>query len=269
MGASARYASNGTRKWYQWLGFQVFSSCAVADDLRSDATGQTIGAKVYVGCDSYSVTCLKAVNGTVLSSYTTQGQVSSSPAIWDGKLYVGSVDGKVYCFDDAPRVSTGIYAASNKGEQMWSNETITISGKVHAIENYTNAYDVTKQYYPGLPNATVILSINKPDLSAVNVTTTTDNMGDFTASYSPTEVGDWGWVAYYKGQQLPYVTYNAAYTEWNSFKVTAPPIPETPTPTPTPPPSGIPVEYIYVAVAVIAIVLIAIGAYAYTKRSKK
>jgi hypothetical protein len=152
---------------------------------------------------------------------------------------------------------------------MWSNETITISGKLHATVNYTSPDEVTQPFYSGLPNASVILSINKPDLSAVNVTTTTDLYGDFSVSYSPTEAGNWGWVAYYAGQQLPYVIYDAAYTEWKPVEVVSPPSPETPTPSPPPPSEGIPVEYIYVAVAVIAIVLIAIGAYAYTKRSKK
>ena len=48
---------------------------------------------------------------------------------------------------------------------------------------------------PGLPNATVVVSFSKPDLTPVNVTTTTDKNGDFTVSYNPTEVGNWGWVA--------------------------------------------------------------------------
>jgi outer membrane protein assembly factor BamB len=243
MSMAAYSTTNGTLLWDQWLGHQVFSSPAYADDLS--------GAKVYVGCDSYSITCFNATSGKVLSVYGTDGQVVGSPAIYDGKLYVGSVDHYVYCFDDSPTVSTSIWAESNKGAQMWSNETLDICG----------------QLSPKIPNATVMLSVNKPDLSSVNVTTTTDNYGYFSVSYSPTEAGKWGWVTYYAGQQLPYVTYDAAYTEWNPVEVVSPPSPEV---SPSPPPSGgIPVEYIYVAVAVIAIALIAIGAYAYTKRSKK
>ena len=31
--------------------------------------------------------------------YTTEGNVESSPAVVDGKVYIGSTDGKLYCLD--------------------------------------------------------------------------------------------------------------------------------------------------------------------------
>lgn len=267
MGASAFSAADGSRIWYQWLGFQVFGSVALAEDRKGDANGESIGAKVYVGCDSYSVTCLRADNGTTLSSYTTEAQVASSPALWDGKLYVGSADGKVYCFDDSPRVSTTIYADSNKGEEMWNNETLTIQGKLAAAINRTNLEaETTDFYYPSLPNSEVILSITKPDMSSENVTTTTDEQGAFTVSYNPETVGNWGWVIFYEGEQLPYIIFNAAYGEWNSLEVVSPPTPQEPQ---EPPPQGMPIEYVYVAVAIIVIVIVAIGAYVFIRRTKK
>lgn len=77
-----------------------------------------------------------------------------------------------------------------------------------------------------------------------------------------------GWVAYYQGEEKPGVTYAAAYTEWNSLKVTSPSAGEVqPTSSPSSP-TGIPIEYVYAAVAVIVIAIIAIGAYAYTKKTK-
>ena len=94
---------------------------------------------------------------------------------------------------------------------------------------------------------------------------TTDERGDFTVSYDPDVVGNWGWVIFYEGEQLPYIIYNAAYGEWNSLEVVSPPTPEEPQ---QPPPQGIPMEYVYVAVTVIVIVLVAVGAYVFLRRKK-
>lgn len=91
------FYTNGTRKWTQWAGFQCYSSIAYADDV--------LGAKIYVGSDVYSLTCLDAETGEPISVYTTDGQVQSSPAIWEGKVYVGSADNYVYCFGNATAVT--------------------------------------------------------------------------------------------------------------------------------------------------------------------
>jgi hypothetical protein len=54
--------------------------------------------KVYVGSADDNVYCLDADTGGYIWSYTTGDNVNPSPAVADGKVYVGSVDGKVYCF---------------------------------------------------------------------------------------------------------------------------------------------------------------------------
>jgi len=249
MGASAFNATDGSRIWYQWLGFQVFSSAAYADDLRGNATGYPGCPKVYVGCDSYSVTCLNATSGAPISSYTTGAQVSSSPALWEGKLYVGSSDGFVYCFDDAPVVCTDIWAVSSKGAKMLPNETVVISGGLK----------------PGIPNAEILVTFTKPDQTQVDVTTTTDLKGLFSVSYNPGVVGNWSWTAWWNGEELPHVSYTYAYTDDMPLEVVS----EEESPPPPPPAEGIPIEYIYAIVAVVAIVIIAIVGYLYMRRGKK
>ena len=249
MGASAFNATDGSRIWYQWLGFQVFGSVAYADDLRGNATGYPGCPKVYVGCDSFSVTCLNATSGAPISSYTTGAQVSSSPALWEGKLYVGSSDGFVYCFDDSPVVCTDIWAVSSKGAKMLPNETVVISGGLK----------------PGIPNAEILVTFTKPDQTQVDVTTTTDLKGLFSVSYNPGVVGNWSWTAWWNGEELPHVSYTYAYTDDMPLEVVS----EEESPPPPPPAEGIPIEYIYAIVAVVAIVIIAIVGYLYMRRGKK
>jgi outer membrane protein assembly factor BamB len=264
MSVAAYHAENGALIWDQWLGHQVFSSPAYADDPR--------GGKIYIGADTYSVTCLNAttlnmtaLNRTrTLSVYTTGAQVVSSPALWEGKLYVGSADGKVYCFDDSPTVSTDISAVSSKGEKCWSNETVVICGKLRAVSTYTNPItNVTEDYYPPIPNAQTLVTFTKPDGTLVDVTTTADEKGCFEVSYTPGVMGNWTWMAWWNGADYICYCCTYAYGDLNSLEVVEAEQP------PPPPPGGIPMEYIYAIVAVIAIIIIAVAAYAYMKRGKK
>lgn len=264
-----------------WLGYQIQSSVAYADDLSGAPNRAT--DKIYVGSDIGSIYCLDAATMTTLSVFTAGANVVSSPAIWNGRMYCGCDDGKLYCFDDSPIVPTTISAAPDKGKVMWNNETMRIRGTLISnpdmqvwVPNPDNStigfYSAEpSEFNPPLPKQTVKITFSKPDGQDVTLTTTTDKNGNFEFSYSPTEAGDWGWVVYYDANVKESITYDASYGEWNPFTVTASPssVSPTPTPTPTPTPAGTPVEYIYAAVAIIAIILIAIGAYVYTRRSKK
>jgi outer membrane protein assembly factor BamB len=57
--------------------------------------------KVYIGSGDNKVYCLDAYTGSFIWSFTTGDFVYSSPAVADGKVYIGSYDGKVYCLDAA------------------------------------------------------------------------------------------------------------------------------------------------------------------------
>jgi outer membrane protein assembly factor BamB len=296
LGVSVRNAKDGTLISYQFLGHEVYSSICYANDMQ--------GPKMYVGCDTYSVTCLNATamiyNETanmVLSVFTTESEVQSSATVWEGKLFVGSTDGNMYMFSDEPRVQMSVFATVNKGAEMWNNETLTISGKLQPAVNVVNIGGSSFGTFNenGLPNATVNVSLTRPDLTSVNLTATTDAFGYFTISYSLTEVGNWGWVAYYAGQEKQSIVYNEVYSEWNTVSVVAAPIENPPTtsatitpettatpetivtlePTATPQETGTnttistPIEYIYLAVVVTVLIAIAIGTYVYSRKTKK
>ena len=63
------------------------SSLAVANGVAY--FGSTGSDKLYA---------LRASNGVLKWSYTVGGQVTSSPVVANGMVYVGSEDGKVYAF---------------------------------------------------------------------------------------------------------------------------------------------------------------------------
>jgi parallel beta-helix repeat protein len=67
--------------------------------------------KVYVGSMDHKVYCLNATTGAWIWEYATGNYVESSPAVVNGKVYVGSDDYKVYCLN-----------ASN-GSYIWSYTT--------------------------------------------------------------------------------------------------------------------------------------------------
>ena len=57
-----------------------------------------VDGRVYIGSGDFKVYCLNATTGEHIWNYTTGACVFSSPAVADGKVYVGSAYGKVYCF---------------------------------------------------------------------------------------------------------------------------------------------------------------------------
>ncbi len=290
MGVTIRDANNGRKIWYQFLGHEVYSSVGYANDTRDP--------KFYVGSDTYSITCFNMTaavrNDTanaVMALYTTLSHVQSSPTIWDGKLYVTSADNNLYMFRDKTKTDFSMLVNTNKGTEMWNNETISFVGKLSPVAGTEwGSFPVN-----GLPNATVKMSLTKPDGTSVNLTTTTDKLGEFMFEYSPTAVGQWGWVAFYEGENKKLIDYAAANTEFNAINVVAAPGSQpvsTPTPTATVAPtatpvqtaspeatatptatattnSGFPIEYLYAIVAVIVIIVIAVAAYIYMKGKKQ
>jgi parallel beta-helix repeat protein len=64
-----------------------------------DSSPAVVNGRVYIGSDDNKVYCLGANTGSILWNYTTGGIVASSPAVADGKVYVGSHEQKIYCLD--------------------------------------------------------------------------------------------------------------------------------------------------------------------------
>jgi outer membrane protein assembly factor BamB/serine/threonine protein kinase len=67
--------------------------------------------KVFVGCNDGHVYCFDVENGCSRWKFDAGDRVVSSPAVVEGRLFVGSLDGRLYCVDTA------------EGEKAWDFRT--------------------------------------------------------------------------------------------------------------------------------------------------
>jgi outer membrane protein assembly factor BamB len=95
-----------------------------------------VNGKVYVGSDDSNLYCLDSLTGAKIWNYSTGSWVASSPAVADGKVYVGSSDGKVYCLDATTGTQTWNYAT---GDWVYSSPSV-FNGKVYACSFDYNVY---------------------------------------------------------------------------------------------------------------------------------
>ena len=107
-----------------------------------------IDGRVYIGSDDNNVYCLEASSSALIWSYTTGGIVYSSPAVADGKVYVGSFDNKVYCLNATSGTPIWSYTTGN---EVRTSPSI-VDGKV-----YVGSYD-NKLYCLNATSGTVIWS---------------------------------------------------------------------------------------------------------------
>jgi outer membrane protein assembly factor BamB len=92
--------------------------------------------KLYVGSNDNNVYCLDAATGNKVWNYTTGDDAFSSPAVADGKVYTGSNDDKVYCFDALTGALVWNYTT---GGNVRSSPTVT-DGKVYVGSADKNFY---------------------------------------------------------------------------------------------------------------------------------
>jgi hypothetical protein len=111
--------------------------------------------KVFVGSCDSNVYCLDAVDGREIWSFTADAYIMSSPAVADGKVFVGSGDSNVYCLD------------ADTGDKIWNYATgraidsspALSDGKLCVGSNGGNVYCF------GLPDDTIApeIAITCPD----------------------------------------------------------------------------------------------------------
>ncbi|WP_199243670.1 outer membrane protein assembly factor BamB family protein [Haloplanus rallus] len=82
-----------------------------ADDNRPTSSPAVVDGTVYVGSNDRYVRALPVADGSERWRYRTGGKVFSSPAVVDGTVYVGSTDGSIYALP------------TDSGRPAWTFET--------------------------------------------------------------------------------------------------------------------------------------------------
>jgi hypothetical protein len=188
-------ADTGVNVWSAWGGWEVWSTPLY--------TGFGTSAIVYFGSDSYSITALNAATGKPVSWYTTGGNIVGSAAVWDGKLYVGSYDNKVYCFEDHATQETTISASVDTNTPA-VDQTVTVTATL-AGKPEMNVYDEigAAAPIPPMPNTEIIVTVTDPEGVTSDLNGTTNKDGVATVTFEPDAVGTWKVLAVYMGEDGP------------------------------------------------------------------
>jgi peptide/nickel transport system substrate-binding protein len=86
-----------------------------------------VDGKAYVGSTDGLIYCLDAYNGTQIWNYTV-GSTDSSPAIAYGKVYIGSYNAKVFCLD----ATTGVQIWNYTTAGYVRSSPVVVDGRVYA-----------------------------------------------------------------------------------------------------------------------------------------
>jgi outer membrane protein assembly factor BamB len=129
------YADNGGLVWNYPIQCYIYSSPAVVGGavyIASYIAPQHGGNPANVN----TVYCLNAETGEFVWRFQTGGSIYSSPAVVDGKVYIGSDDGNVYCLDASTGAKLWNYQT---GESVSSSPAIS-NGKVYVGSGDFNVY---------------------------------------------------------------------------------------------------------------------------------
>ena len=88
--------------------------------------------KVYIGSEDHKLYCFDADTGSILWDFDTGSDVYSSPAVFDGKVYIGSRGGKLYCLDAD---SGSILWDFNTGSDVYSSPAVAY-GNIYITSKY-------------------------------------------------------------------------------------------------------------------------------------
>jgi len=93
----------------------------------SDSSPAISNGKVYIGSSDSYIYCLNADNGNILWKYKTGGAIYSTPSISDEKIYISSFDSYLYCLN----ADNGSVIWKYKTEGMGYSSPAVSNGKVY------------------------------------------------------------------------------------------------------------------------------------------
>jgi len=252
---------NGSKIWSAWGGWEIFSSPIIC--------GRDASALIYSGSESYGMTVWNASNGQPISWFTTQGGLVGSCAIWDGKLYFGSTDSRVYCFEDHPEQPTAISISVDKTSvDLNSTESVTVTATLTSVSQQVDylVYGPVRGS-PGIAGATAKVTFTGPDNVEQTLLTTTDAAGQATWTFTPNQAGTWKILTWYDGQERSTSGISYAFSDQQTveaaYTITQPDNTDGGNTS-----TSIPMEYVYAAIIVIVIVIVAAAALMLLRKRK-
>ncbi|MDD1778367.1 MAG: PQQ-binding-like beta-propeller repeat protein [Candidatus Helarchaeota archaeon] len=105
-------------------------------DFYVRSSPAVVSGRVYIGSIDDKVYCLNATTGGYLWSYTTGGNVGSSPAVADGRVYIGGQDYKIYCLD---AITGGYIWSYTTGDSVESSPAVA-GGRVYISSDDYKVY---------------------------------------------------------------------------------------------------------------------------------
>ncbi len=93
-----------------------------------ESSPAVVDDKVFIGSEDDNVYCFDARTGLFIWSFPTGQEVVGSPAISEGKVYIGSADYKVYCLDASTGAYNWVYAT---GGCILQSSPALANGKVY------------------------------------------------------------------------------------------------------------------------------------------
>ena len=155
-------ASNGAVIWKSWQGTELYASPTYAD------------GKVYVATDRRLFYVLNASDGKRLSFFEPASNSWSSPALYEGRMYIGNNDWNLYCFNDYPITQGTISLVLDKNE-IQQGESITGCGQIS----------------PAIAYVPIDVSLIKPDGTLTSHEVIANSDGTFCINYTLDTVGQW------------------------------------------------------------------------------
>ena len=210
--------------------------------------------KIYATTDRRSIYVLNATKGDRISYFGTGSNSWSSPSIYEGRIYIGNQDWSVYCLDDAPVTYCQILVELDKNE-VHTDEQVIGNGRLSL----------------GIAYAPITVTLVKPDGKTANIQRTALKDGTFSFIYTPDTIGKWTISVWCSGASYIMHSNNILLTVTESQQQT--PTQERPQQDPKQMKDtqslSIPSEYVSVAIITGVIAVIAVTVYLFTKKKNK
>ncbi|MBN1540255.1 MAG: PQQ-like beta-propeller repeat protein, partial [Candidatus Thermoplasmatota archaeon] len=72
------------------------------EDFQGGSSPLVADGRVYIGSDNWNIYCFDQDTGEEIWNFSARGYIYSSPALHNGSIYFGSSDRNVYCIGDRP-----------------------------------------------------------------------------------------------------------------------------------------------------------------------